>query len=531
MIGRIVATLLAVTCVAGCAAHRFRDRPVVWKVAERSIKEPTEREYLAWPYFADGLLMRRLTKAMALPDLEPAHNINALDEVPNSSWFENRIGVRQVSPAEAATAASAAGPPKLPLVVIGGKSGGGNPGFMARDVDGRRFLIKFDNKENPNMQLTASTVVNRIFWTAGYNVPNDVIFTFCRRQLHVGPGARVSDALKRKREMTEADLDVILATSPRLASGCIRAQASEFVAGKPKGGFAAEGTRSDDPNDKVPHQHRRELRGLRVLSAWVNHTDMKEDNTLDVYQERGGKRMLRHYLLDFGEALGSHGAEKGRYEDGYEHIWDWQRQPRALLSFGLWKRPWESEKETPWLALGAFSADNFDPTTWRPAYPFWPFFEMDPADAFWGAKLVLRFDRPILEAIVAKTPLGPAAARYLVKTLLARREKIGRAYLEALTPLDNLTIQEGKLCAVDLGLLYGLADHGLLQRLDRRGKVLAEQTVGARGQVCMPIPAGEDYSVLRLRIVRGKAHKPPLLVHLKGGGTPRILGLIRNQRW
>ena len=47
----------------------------------------------------------------------------------------------------------------------------------------------------------------------------------------------------------------------------------------------------------------------------------------------------------------------------------------------------------------------------------------------------------------------------------------------------------------------------------------------------MPIPAGEDYSVLRLRIVRGKAHEPPLLVHLKGGGTPRILGLIRNQRW
>ena len=47
------------------------------------------------------------------------------------------------------------------------------------------------------------------------------------------------------------------------------------------GGFRYDSTRPDDPNDLVPHQHRRELRALRVFGAWVNLTDMKAGNTLD----------------------------------------------------------------------------------------------------------------------------------------------------------------------------------------------------------------------------------------------------------
>ena len=71
----------------------------------------------------------------------------------------------------------------------------------------------------------------------------------------------------------------------------------------------------------------------------------------------------------------AHAAEKGRYEDGYEHWYDWQTQPKAALAFGSWVREWEHLTETPWPSVGAFSARHFDPDDWREAYPYWPFFE------------------------------------------------------------------------------------------------------------------------------------------------------------
>ena len=374
-------------------------------------------------------------------------------------------------------------------------------------------------------------IVNRIFWTLGYFVPNDDVFVFGASDLGVDPKAKLADAYGRKRAMTRADVDMILSGAPQLADGRFRASSSEFLEGKPKGGFAARGLRKDDANDTVPHQHRREVRAIRVFGAWVNHSDMKEDNTLDMYVHEGGRRFLRHYLIDFGEALGGHAAEKGRFEDGYEHYWDWERQSRAFVSFGLWKRPWEDVENTPWPSIGPFVAEPFDPRYWREAYPYWPYFEMDPADAFWGAKLVMRFDRPLLEAIVKKGRLSdPEAAAYLVDTLLARRAKIGRAYLEAVTPLDNFTIEPHRLCAVDLGLVYGLAKQGVVEALDESGDVAARYTVAPDGRVCIPVREDGRYAVYRLRIARGKERTPPLQVHWKSGPDRRVLGIIRVER-
>jgi hypothetical protein len=63
--------------------------------------------------------------------------------------------------------------------------------------------------------------------------------------------------------------------------------------------------RDDDPNDLIPHEHRRDLRGLRLISAWLNDNDIREGNTLDMYVEEDGRRFLKHYLIDAGSALGS----------------------------------------------------------------------------------------------------------------------------------------------------------------------------------------------------------------------------------
>ena len=172
-----------------------------------------------------------------------------------------------------------------------------------------------------------------------------------------------------------------------------------------------------------------------------------------------------------------------------------------------------------------------DPRNWREAYPYWPFFETDATDAYWAAKLVMRFDRPILEAIVAKGSLSdPDARAHLVDTLLARRWSIGRAYVEALSPLDDFRISEGSFCAVDLGVAYGLAKFGVVQVLDADERVQREYTVPKNGRVCIPIGSDDRYTIYRLRVARGRDVKPPVQVHLRAGSRPRILGVIREER-
>jgi hypothetical protein len=378
------------------------------------------------------------------------------------------------------------------------------------------------------MQTAAGVIVNRVFWTLGYNVPSDRLFAFRREELRIDPTATYVDAMDRKQRLTANEVNAILRTSPQRPDGTYRAIASEYLPGKPVGGFSPQGVRDDDPNDRVPHEHRRELRGLRVFAAWLGHTDMKEDNTLDVYVEEGGRRFLKHYLLDFGEALGGHAAEKGRKEDGWEHTWDWSAQAKATVTFGLWKRPWEDVKPTRFVALGSFASEPFEPEAWREAYPYWPFAEADEADSYWAAKLVMRFDEPMLRAIVAEGALSePGAAPYLVKTLVERRNAIGRAYLETVSPLDDFAVGAFGLCMTDLGVRFGLATHGFVERLDGR-RVVEQRAVAEGGRVCLTLPSDEGYTVYRLRVRRGTGERPPFELHLKGGAHPRILGVVRG---
>lgn len=517
--------LLAQSCGA---APVFRDRPPVWQVDDaRNVPEPEEREFHVKRYFADVFVIDAVDRGLALKDEEPAWNTNSLDEVPNSTWFENRIGMRTISPAEAARGTESDGPPRPPFTVVRGKVGGGNPGFVMKDGTGRTFIVKFDTPENPEMQTSTGVIVNRIFWTLGYNVPSDQLFSFRREELGIDPKATYVDALKNKKPLVAANVDEILRTSPRRPDGAYRALASEYLKGKPKGGFRPQGVRGDDPNDRVPHEHRRELRGLRVFAAWVSHTDMKEDNTVDMYVEEGGRRFLKHYLLDFGEAFDGHGASHGRRDDGWQHSWDWGAQAKATVTFGLWKRPWEDIEPTRWAAVGSFTAHPFDPTSWCEAYPYWPFREADAADMYWAAKLVMRFDAPMLEAIVAEGKLSESgAAPYLVKTLLERRNAIGRAYLETLSPLDEFDIGASGLCMTDLGIRFGLATDGFVERLVGK-RVVETRTTTKSGRVCVSVPNDDGYTVYRLRVRRRADRRPPVEIHLKGGARPRILGVIR----
>ena len=81
-----------------------------------------------------------------------------------------------------------------------------------------------------------------------------------------------------------ARLDNVLSRGARQPNGRYRVLASRFAGGKPLGNFRYYGTRPDDPNDIVPHEHRRELRGARVFAAWLNHDDSRGVNSLDMLE-------------------------------------------------------------------------------------------------------------------------------------------------------------------------------------------------------------------------------------------------------
>lgn len=504
-------------CVHGAVSARFADRPVVTASDDANpIPEPEERAYYSRAYLADALVFRPMYESLDPRERKPALDTNALDEVPSSTWFTNRLGVRTVTPEEAVTGVDSQAAPVLPFTIIHAKKGGANPGFIAKDSRGVKYLVKFDTAANPGQQTATDAIVNRILWTVGYNTPADYVVYFRRDELSIDP------ELRTKKGVDERTVDTMLADAAKRKDGAIRASVSQLLDGVPKNGWAHAGKRGDDPNDHVPHEHRRTVRGLRVLAAWLNHTDMKEDNTLDMYVGKPGAGHLVHYLVDFGEAFAGHQDENHQAQIGFEYAWDYSAQSKALFAFGLWERRWEAQRPTPWKQVGLFSATAFDPKRWKERYPYTPFALADRADHYWGAKLVMKFDRPMLEAIVKTGQLGDAAAeRYVVDTLIERRDAIGRAFLDGVTPLDQIALTGDRLCGVDLARHHNIAGDGELV-IDGRAVPIA-----ADGAVCAQVPISAGYHLAKVQIRRAAHTTPVLEIHYVGGTDPHVVGLVR----
>src|SRR5262249_14462062 len=139
----------------------------------------------------------------------------------------------------------------------------------------------------------------------GYNVPENSIVRMKFSDLRLAENAELTEANGQRRKMTRADLKDIVKVIPHYPDRSFRIMASMKIDGESIGPFYYDDVRSDDPNDIVPHENRRDLRGLFVFCAWLNNTDARAGNTYDVVVEQNGIRSIKHYLIDFGSALGS----------------------------------------------------------------------------------------------------------------------------------------------------------------------------------------------------------------------------------
>jgi len=457
-----------------------------------------------------------------------APNVNAYDEVGNSSWFTNRNHVRAL-PAEAVREGPFGGThPTPPYTIKSVKTHGFNPGFNIKDSAGKRWVVKLDRIGFPQISSGAGVVSSRLVWAAGYNISHDEAFQFRREELSIDPELAEG---KKGKPFRESDLEALLARGARSDDGRYYAIASFFLPGTPVGPLSFRGIRQDDPNDRFRHKERRELRGLFVVFSWINNWDVKDDQSLDTYGPDSSSGHVTHYLLDVNGSLGAAAEGPKPLKYGYESRFDTAWILRRFVTLGFAIEPWRRARQKTGIpSVGNFEAEEFHPGDWAPLQYMEPFRRMTLADAYWGAKIVASFtNAQIAAAVDAAGYEDPRARAYIHQMLVARRDKIARYWFARVAPLDFFHVRDGYLVFHDLAVDLGLASARGYEVEEKGGdgrtvpvEVLArDPRINLRG-----LGRGADDVSLRLSVAGSGAR--PVHVDLRRNGRDWIVTRVRH---
>ncbi|MDX2153558.1 MAG: hypothetical protein SFV54_22625 [Bryobacteraceae bacterium] len=466
-----------------------------------------------------------------------ALDVNTLGELPDSSWYTNRHASRRMSIADLQRGPGNGTPPDAngSWRITAAKSDGITPGFVIEDKRNNRYVLKFDPPQYPEMCSAADVIGSKLFYALGYNTPENYIVHFRPDHLEITKGVIYSDPNGRKTPLTRHMVDELLRTQPKLADGTYRALASRWLDGEVAGPFDYRGTRSDDPNDTIPHEHRRVLRGLAVFSAWVNHHDTSQINTMDTLVSEDGGQYFKHYLIDFGSTLGSRGNTAKHPWIGHQYTVVHKDTLARAASLGLFVRRWERSAYPKLKGVGLFDAWSFEPLEWKPEVPNPAFLMMDNEDAFWAAKQVAAFTDDEIRAIVETGRFSdPRAADWITECLIKRRDKIAEAWLGKVLALDRFRVADGRLAFDDLSAKYGTRttrsyevrwstydnNHGVLTPLSN-----------ASGPELPSGPTATEYLAATIQCAAGEAAGAcahPVTVYLRRSETGfQVVGLDR----
>ena len=470
-----------------------------------------------------------------------AQNINTLGEVPDSSWFTNRIGLHPMTVEQLVRGPNRGDGPdrSRPWTVIKAKSEGITPGFVIRDGRGDIYFIKFDPLQYPQMATSTEVISTKFFYAFGYNVPENYLAFLQPDQLQIDPEAMVTGEDGKKRKMTLGDVAELLKKVPKRPDGTIQVVASLKLPGEPLGPFKYYGTRSDDPNDIFPHEDRRELRGLRVFAAWLNHNDSRSINSLDMYVTEEGRSYVKHYLIDFGATLGSASVKPNARREGFAYFLEWGPIWKSALTLGFKGRPWQHIKYPTYPEIGRFEATFFQPERWKPNYPNPAFIRMQNEDAFWATRTVMRFNDEAIRAIVKTGQISnPEAENYLMETLIRRRDKIIQYYLSQINPLDDFQLNDETrtLNFKNLGVEVKLApveayEYQWFRFDNQRGSSEPLSPVQSVASPSLPLPQdGSPYWMVRIRTIsKDQANwRKKVEVFIRNNSNKKVVGLERE---
>lgn len=429
------------------------------------------KEYVspfAWDV-ADKTAFRPVVKFLAMDFGFEAKNVNAVDEVPNSSWFTNRIGVETFT-AEDIKRGSC---PKKMLdpvndadgtwVVDQGKPNGANPGFRVNIKGTGKFMLKADPAGEGDKATGATAIASRLYHATGFWTVCDTVVYVPRRLLSLKPGLRFADNSGIEKDFDQAALDNVL-DNARKKGDEVRMLASLWLPGRTIGPFKYEETRADDPNDVIPHEDRRDLRGARLLAAWLGHFDSREQNSMttwhsvDKENKESSPGHTIHWYIDLGDSFGSH--------------WEWDSLNRRInksyyfdpgdvaldfITLGIPERPWDTSTVQPGAEqFSFFINDVFEPEAWKGGYPNPAFARMTEQDGAWMARIITRFDDDLIRAAVEVGQYQtPGHTELLTRVLAKRRDAIRARYFANLSPLAEVTAEGTRVCATDLARAAG----------------------------------------------------------------------------
>ena len=525
----LLASLVLATL--GCGAdRRFAARdPFSVDTDLRSVsvpcrKDPTEkdkahvscapREYVSpiiWDG-ADNLVFRPFAELWALKPSREAMNVNSLDEVPDSSWFTNRTGPHALAPDELTRGACKPAQildwqhaPDGSWLVDHGKTDGSSPGFRVT-VNGKKYLLKADD-DPPERPSAASVVGAAVYNATGFNTSCEQVVYVKRSVFKLKPGLMFKGNFDAPRPFDQTALDAILKkAAPK--GDLLRFQASAWIDGKLLGPFRYAGTRKDDPNDIIPHEERRELRGGRILAAWIDHFDAREQNSMDAWIADGhgapdaspGK--VIHYYLDTSDAFGPDFGPILTPRMGFSYTLDWSDMAEDLLTLGVLRRPWFAGAGDPGFSVfRGFDVHSFVPSEWKMQYENPAFSRMTERDGAWMARILARFSREQVRALAQMAELtDPKNTEHLETVLEGRLERILARYLTRLAPIGELHVEaRDRLCGLDLAQMRAVREPASFRFTarwspgaaspddGRRARGLRVEASGA-GRVCVDLP-------------------------------------------
>src|SRR5580765_1859270 len=163
----VLLTVAAVTATVSTSEPRFYDDDPIARAPEsRSAAGAKPLSIELFFEYAYNLFVT----AGRPPSNTRAGNLNTIDEVPDSSWFTNRIGAAPMTDLQIARGVNSETPPAAEQwTLLREKSAGTNPGFTARDANGQTWFLQFDSTEYPQASTAAVEISTKLFWALGYN--------------------------------------------------------------------------------------------------------------------------------------------------------------------------------------------------------------------------------------------------------------------------------------------------------------------------------------------------------------------------